>query len=245
MKKKLTLQVIGSGNALGSGGRFNSCIYVESRNYRLLLDCGASTIVALRKMNVDIFALDAIILTHLHGDHFGGVPLVEVACRIEGSRQKPLNIFGPNETKARVNAILPLMFPEFSSSQCEFNEYQRGENKFDYFTLTAIPALHSPKTNPHSLRLELDEFVLAFSGDTQWYDGLASIADNADIFICECSSIKSGKAHMSYESLLANQSKLNAKRIVLNHLGNDVIAMQSCRFDRAFDGQTIIIEKEL
>ena len=41
----------------------------------MLVDCGASTSVALRAHDVDPAAIDAIILSHLHGDHFGGIPL--------------------------------------------------------------------------------------------------------------------------------------------------------------------------
>jgi ribonuclease BN (tRNA processing enzyme) len=239
----MKIQVVGSGNAFASGGRFQSCIYVESPNCRFLLDCGASSIVALKKMNVDIFSLDAIIITHLHGDHYAGLPFIEISSRLEGSRAKPLKVFGPVGTKAAVQGLLPLMFPEFTSSLFEIREYMRGENKFDLFTLFATPAVHSPKTNPHSLRLEIDKIILAFSGDTQWYDDLSRIADAADLFVCECSSIKPGKAHMSYESLLANKHKLNAKRIVLNHLGTDVSTMENCAFERAYDGQEIWIEK--
>jgi hypothetical protein len=63
-----------SGDAFGSGGRMQTCIYVEADTCRFLLDCGASSLIAMRRFGVDPLLGDAILLTHLHGDHFGGLP---------------------------------------------------------------------------------------------------------------------------------------------------------------------------
>jgi ribonuclease BN (tRNA processing enzyme) len=74
----MKLTVIGCGDAFGSGGRFNTCFMIDSGDRRVLLDCGASTPVALKARNVDLNSIDGVILSHLHGDHFGraAVPAV-------------------------------------------------------------------------------------------------------------------------------------------------------------------------
>jgi ribonuclease BN (tRNA processing enzyme) len=69
--------VIGSGDAFGSGARFRTCIALGTGNAssapHTLVDCGATSLVALRQHAVE---LNAMLISHLHGDHFGGLPLL-------------------------------------------------------------------------------------------------------------------------------------------------------------------------
>ena len=64
--------IIGSGDAFGSGGRINTCFFLETAKGALLVDCGASALPALKARGIDPNRIDAIVLSHLHGDHFGG-----------------------------------------------------------------------------------------------------------------------------------------------------------------------------
>ncbi|HEY5726861.1 MAG TPA: MBL fold metallo-hydrolase, partial [Methylomirabilota bacterium] len=48
-----------------------TCMLLESDGRRWLLDCGATSLVALRRAGVDPATIDAILISHLHGDHFG------------------------------------------------------------------------------------------------------------------------------------------------------------------------------
>ena len=69
----MRLQFIGTGDAFGSGGRFNTCFLVESSGLRFLIDCGATSLTALNRFDVDPDSIDAVFISHLHGDHFGGL----------------------------------------------------------------------------------------------------------------------------------------------------------------------------
>ena len=71
----MRLTVIGSGDAFGSGGRHNTCFHLVAGERTVLIDCGASAPVALRARSIDPNSIDAVILSHLHGDHFGGIPV--------------------------------------------------------------------------------------------------------------------------------------------------------------------------
>ena len=56
----MRLTVIGSGDAFGSGGRFNTCFMIEADGRTILLDCGASSPVALKARNIDFNAIDGV-----------------------------------------------------------------------------------------------------------------------------------------------------------------------------------------
>src|SRR5919202_71309 len=71
---EVNVRFLGSGDAFGSGGRFQTCIYVQFDTTHLLIDCGASSLIAMRRFRVDPSLIDTILLTDLHGDHFGGLP---------------------------------------------------------------------------------------------------------------------------------------------------------------------------
>ena len=68
------VQFLGSGDAFGSGGRFQACIHVHAPYTNLLLDCGASSVIAMKRFGVAPNDIDAILISHVHGDHFGGIP---------------------------------------------------------------------------------------------------------------------------------------------------------------------------
>lgn len=70
---EVTVRFLGSGDAFGSGGRFQTCILVETASTRFLIDCGASSLIGMKRFGVDPGSVDAILISHLHGDHFGGL----------------------------------------------------------------------------------------------------------------------------------------------------------------------------
>ena len=64
------------GDAFGSGGRFNTCFMLETAKGVLLVDFGASSLVALKARGIDPLLIDGIVISHLHGDHFGALPFL-------------------------------------------------------------------------------------------------------------------------------------------------------------------------
>src|SRR5208337_4730398 len=72
----MKLTIAGCGDAFGSGGRFHSSYLLETSKGRLLLDCGANSPLALKRAGITISSIDAIVVSHCHGDHFGGLPFL-------------------------------------------------------------------------------------------------------------------------------------------------------------------------
>src|SRR4029453_16014863 len=101
----ITVRFVGSGDAFGSGGRFQTCIVVDGPGSRFAIDFGASSPIALARQSIDPNSIDAIVLTHFHGDHCGGVPFLLVDAMLGARRSRALTIAGPPDIPSRVTAL--------------------------------------------------------------------------------------------------------------------------------------------
>ncbi len=243
----MRLTFIGSGDAFGSGGRFNTCFLVEGAARRILIDCGASSLVALKRAGVDPNAIDGVVLSHLHGDHFGGLPFFVLDAQHMSRRARPFLIVGPVRHERRgsrrrrkccspARSTRPLRFP------LEISEMTTGVRaEYPGFAVTPFPAEHFAGAPCHSLRLELDGKIVTYSGDTAWTDTLFEAARDADLFICECSSHERRLVgHLSYAELAPRLAASGARRIVLTHLNPDMLERQGeLAHETAHDGLTI------
>src|SRR5215216_441431 len=110
MLTMVAVRFLGSGDAFGSGGRFQACISVRAHEAHVLLDCGATTLVAMRRLGVDPGSVDAVVVSHLHGDHFGGLPFLVLDAQFS-RRERPLVVAGPPGVEERVRAAMEVLFP--------------------------------------------------------------------------------------------------------------------------------------
>src|SRR5690242_15689630 len=94
------VRFLGTGTPLGTGGRLQACILLEADGERLLLDCGMTSMAALGRANVEPGGLSGVAISHLHGDHVGGVPLLLLDARIRGYAAPPL--LGPPALAERI-----------------------------------------------------------------------------------------------------------------------------------------------
>ncbi len=97
----MQLRFVGCGDAFGSGGRLNTCFHVSGRAANFLIDCGASALPALKRLEIDRNEIDLILITHFHGDHFAGLPFVLLDAQFS-RRTRPLTIAGPQGIETRL-----------------------------------------------------------------------------------------------------------------------------------------------
>jgi|SRR3974390_2821315 len=223
------LTISGSGDAFGSGGRLNTCFWLETARGTLLVDCGASAMPALKKCALDPNQVNAIVLSHLHGDHFGGLPFLLLDAQFLSRREKPLLIAGPPGTRARLDALLEVFFPQSSGSKWRFRweviEVMPGvaSNVLGHSLITA-EVIHQSGSPSTALRLNDGEKIFAYSGDTEWTDALLPIAADSDLFVCECYSFVGNiTGHMTWEILMEKLPTLGAKRIMVTHMNPSVL----------------------
>jgi ribonuclease BN (tRNA processing enzyme) len=237
------VQFLGSGDAFGSDGRFNTCIQVMTDAGIFLIDCGASSVVAMRKFGVDPNAIGAIFISHLHGDHFGGLPFFLLDAQFYSRRTAPLALFGPTGFSERLNQAMEVFFPGSSSTPRKFTmditEIHPGQRaEWSNVIVHAFEVRHPCGAPPMALRFEVADKTLVYSGDTEWTEALVKAGHGADLFIAEALSYeKNIPHHLSYTALRANAARIGAKRIVLTHMGPDMLAhAEDAPEEKAYDG---------
>src|SRR5262249_9337246 len=103
------LVFVGTGDAFGAGGRRQSALLLRAQGGSGLLDCGATASRRLSQLGIARDELDAILISHFHGDHFGGIPFLLLGALYEDRRRRPLWIAGPRGIEARVRALATAM----------------------------------------------------------------------------------------------------------------------------------------
>lgn len=226
----MRVTIVGSGDAFGSGGRFNTCFHIQSALGTLLLDCGASSLIALKALGIDHTSVDGIILSHLHGDHFGALPFLLLNSQMLTRRERPLTIAGPPGTRARLDAALEVLFPKATQNKWHFAwnviEIEPGQGaELLGHSVETVEVIHQSGAPSTSVRLYDGRTLLAYSGDTEWTDTLIAVARNADLFICECYGFAGhNRGHMSWEVLKPRLPDLAARQIMLTHMNPTMLA---------------------
>ena len=247
MTAPVALRFLGSGDAFGSGGRFQTCMHLSGAGGAVLIDCGASSLIAMKRDGVDPGDVDVVLLTHLHGDHFGGVPFLILDAQFS-RRARPFVIAGPPGVRARVEAAMEALFPGSTAVQRKFEvEFielaERCAARVGSATVTAFPVIHASGAPPYALRVDYGGRVIAYSGDTEWAESLIEAARGADLFVCEAYTFdRQVKFHLDYKTIEAQTERLGARRIILTHMGRDMLAREAeARSERAHDGLVVML----
>ncbi|HEY7383760.1 MAG TPA: MBL fold metallo-hydrolase [Beijerinckiaceae bacterium] len=242
----MRLTVVGCGDAFGSGGRANTCFLVESGELTLALDFGATSLVALRKLGLDPNRIDAVMLSHLHGDHFGGLPFFLLHGQFDGAREKPLTVIGPTGTAERLDAAMEVFFPGSSKNKWRYplkvvDLPCRTSHRFGHFEIETHEVVHPSGAPSTGVRVSDGARLLAYSGDTMWTEALFDVARGASLFIIECYKLtKAPPNHLDFETIAANRPGFETSRVMLTHMTDTVLArlaeVEAKGYLTAYDG---------
>jgi ribonuclease BN (tRNA processing enzyme) len=244
----VTVTFAGSGDAFGSGGRYQACIHLRPGGASpVLLDCGATSLSALKRLELDPGEISAVFVTHLHGDHFGGLPFLILDGQFS-RRTAPLAIAGPPGTAGRLTDTMECLFPGSSAVRrrfaVEITELSPGAaSTVAGAEVRAWAADHQSGAPALLLRLGLAGKTIAYTGDTAWTGAIADLAAGADLLIAEayCRD-KNVPYHLSLADLNAHRGQLSARRVILTHMSADLLGgQQETFFEQARDGLTVAL----
>jgi ribonuclease BN (tRNA processing enzyme) len=237
---------VGTSDAFGAGGRRQSALLLRAPQGGLLLDCGTTTASGLSALGIERDEIDAILVSHFHGDHFGGIPALLLAALYEDSRRKPLRIAGPPGIEWRVHQLASAMGYAIEEREWSF--------AIEYLELRAGAAIevgpvhvhsfdtkHQPHTHPHGLVVSAGRQRVGYSGDTGWFDELPRRVAGVDLFVCECTYHDTGfEFHLNHQALVKHKPEFDCGRMILTHLGSEMSARRGqCAFETADDGLRI------
>jgi ribonuclease BN (tRNA processing enzyme) len=226
----VTLTFVGTGDAFGSGGRYNTCFLVNAPGLRFAIDFGATSVNALKALGIDHNTIDAILLTHLHGDHAAGIPTLLMDAMLGARRRTPLTIAGPPGTTTRLPQITEALFPGIGEIQPKFpldiiDMEMLTLHQILGLKITTYPAIHTPATMPTSIRVEAAGKVIAYTGDSAWTEHMPALARDSDVLIAECYfHAKPVPFHLNYPAIREHRHELQTKRLILTHMGPEMLA---------------------
>src|SRR4051795_8530566 len=244
----MQLQFVGCGDAFGSGGRANTCFHVTGAAVNFLIDCGASSLPALKHLGIAREPIDLILITHFHGDHFAGLPFLLLDAQFT-RRARPLVIAGPQGIEAKLKGAMEVMFEHSSKTQQRFEFSVVALNPeetrtFGAVAVTPYPVVHGESGGPFlAYRIETEGRTICYSADTEWTDTLIPAARDADLFIAEAYYYdRVVKNHLSLTTLEAHLGKINPKRLILTHMSDDMLGrIEALPYTAAHDGMSVAL----
>jgi ribonuclease BN (tRNA processing enzyme) len=239
----IEIHFIGTSDAFGAGGRRQSAFLVSDGHAGLLVDCGMTTNTGLAAERIQRDEVDAILVSHFHADHFGGIPLFLLAAFYADDRSKPLVIAGPPGIESQVMKLGAAMGHSLADREWTFpivyRELPAGKPfEVGPASVTSFEVNHDKDACPHGHQIQIDNRKIVYSGDTGWFEGFPQYSEGADLFVCECTyCAPEFNMHLNLEELTKNEASFQCDRMVLTHLGSEMSKSRNeVKFETADDG---------
>jgi len=242
----MQLRFVGCGDAFGSGGRSNTCFHVTGEQVNFLIDCGASSLPAMKRAGIPRGDIDLILITHFHGDHFAGLPFFLLDAQFS-RRTRPLIIAGPAGIETRLVQVMEALFEHSSKVKQKFELsvvalHPEQTQWFGAVGVTPYAVMHGDSGGPFlGLRIEAQGRTIAYTADTEWTETLIPLARDADLLIAEAYTYdKVVRNHLSLNALEAHLAEIRPKRLILTHMSDDMLSrLNALPYTAAHDGMVV------
>ncbi len=242
----VSVTILGSGDAFASRGLFQAGYMINANGTRILMEAGPALLAAMKRAGIAADEIDLILISHMHGDHFAGLPFLILEYLFETPLRKKLVIAGPRRLEQRTWTLFRTMYPSSDPAKVarklKFVVLEDGKSvRIGRVRIDTIRVPHTQRDISLAFRIVAGGKSIVFSGDTGWTEELIPFSAGADLFLCECTYFQSRyDFHLSYPQIAANRERFTARRMVLTHIGREVIDRRSeVELEMASDGMTI------
>ena len=224
---ELDLRFIGTGNAFAPGGLCWNGFLVEGK---YLFEAPPHALQALNKMGQDPNALEAVVISHHHGDHFLGLPFLILHWKYK-KRTRPVRVVGPPGTREFATDIGLKVYPGLfdSTFEIEWEELRGNESaRIAGLSLQAVEVQHDTRLSGSlGFLAGLAGRTFAYTGDSALCDAVLDLGRRSEVLISECASVaETIDVHMNLRDDIPRvRAAMNpASRLFLTHLGSGVTA---------------------
>lgn len=221
MSQPLEFLFLGSGNAFAPGRYWSSFLL----NGRYLFDASPVVLPHMKRCGVALDEIEAVFISHFHGDHWFGLPFLLLEYSEMTTRSKDLTIIGPPGIQERVRTVTQAGFPNVLKKEKTYRETYRDlrdglEGEVAGLKFLARSVTHVDSLECFGLRVRVGDRTVAYSGDSVLCDSLLELADDADVFVVECSCWDGACGpHMSPDDVRELRRRLGPKpTFILTHL---------------------------
>ena len=232
------------GSSAGAPSRTNpgSGYLVETSGASVWMDCGPGTFAELAR-RIDPVALDAVIVSHIHVDHSSDVLALYAHLAWGRKVDEPVRVLAPEGVSDRLAAFVGAEDRDHAFHRVlAFETVGDGsETVVGDLSIRFGDAVHSVPAVV--TRIDGPASSLAYSGDTGWTENLLRVAAGADLFICEASFYNGeSEGHLTYQLLLQRQADFDCRRLIMTHMGDDVLArLSTLDIEAASDGLRVTL----
>ena len=218
-----SLIVLGSGTSVPTPDRRPPAFLLKADALSLLVDCGAGCTTGLAAAGVTLETLSAVLISHLHLDHTGGVPALLFTLRnpLGPRREDDLVFYGPAGFSMMLDGLdgvygkwlTPLHCARRCKAVSDRETFEIGPARIEAFRVA-----HTGSS--FAYRVQLGERAICFSGDSGPCEGLTAAAAGVDLFVCECGAAEDDdfKGHMSASDVGETAAEAGCKAVLLTHL---------------------------
>jgi ribonuclease BN (tRNA processing enzyme) len=253
------IRFLGTGTAFNHDGRGSQSLLVSPVGTTpFLVDAGPTVMSAIMHQRVDCRGVDRLFLTHLHGDHTAGWPFLLLHFVVLHERRAPFEVYGPVGTEECLEELARRCYGEVLERRrfdLRFHELEVAHEAG--LVVGADLSLETWPMRHHSSSIGLRfgfgrngrSETLAVSGDTGWCEGLERLATGAGLLVLECTTVHPGvDVHLSLDEIRDGMPRLGAKRVILNHLTDEVAEALAIDpipgLTAAHDGMDVALEEQ-
>lgn len=224
------IRVLGSADWHPTKNNDHSCYTVCDK---ILIDACPSAMMTLLNHDVDPISVNTICFTHMHADHYMGLPALLLHWRVRTGSLGGLTIVGPKATvRASFERMLACVFHDSRDITKEIAELPKiveleGDSVYetDEFIIHAMDSDHAVPGLCYNILHKESGKSIGFTGDTRYLPAFGEFFKDADMLLHECSFgggpldpvVNAGCRHASAQEAVIVCNEANVKKLMLTH----------------------------